>query len=74
MTGTKIKQIFRAEGVSIGDKILITERLSKGKTGQRYFTLDEIGRYSLRTSDSDLGRRYIIDFNKIENIEAADTL
>jgi hypothetical protein len=69
-----IEKIFKASGIGIGDKILVTERYARGRTGQRYFTLDAIHSHSLRTSDSDLGKKYIIDFNKIEDIESAEVL
>jgi len=75
MKGQDIYKELTKHGVVLGDCVLVTERLSRGRTGQRYYTLDGIGTYTLQLSDRDIeGGKYTLRFNEIERIEPADTL
>ena len=63
------KKLHRA-GVTLGDRIIVTERFAKGRTGQRGYTLGHFANNSLHLHDD--GKSYIIDFNEIENVEPAN--
>jgi hypothetical protein len=70
MKRIEIEKKLQQYGVTVGDRIIVTERFAKGLMGQKGYTLAAYADHSLRLEDS--GRNYIIFFNEIENVEPAN--
>lgn len=67
MKRIEIEKKLHAAGVTLGDRIIVTERLTNR---QMSGTLVLYSSHSLRLEDS--GRRYTVGYNEIGNVEPAN--
>ncbi len=67
MKRIEIEKKLHAAGVTLGDRIIVTYRLSRGQKGTRAFTLCQLGTQTLYLADED--KEYHLGYNEIENVE-----